>query len=70
MNRGNAKKAWMKYVFSLPVIQEKKHGEVRTELREDKEFNYFVVIRYENDEYDMSVGTETFSKEELIQKYL
>ena len=70
MNAGNRKKSWIKYLLSLPIVQQRDYGEIRTELREDKERNYSVVIRYENNEYDMSVGTDCFPKEELIEKYL
>ena len=67
MNAGNRKKAWIKYLLSLKVLETKDNGVTKAELRKDEKTGALAIVVFLNSKYEESFSENIYTRE-VIQK--
>lgn len=69
MNAGNRKKAWIKYLLSLSIIETKDNGISKAELRKDEETGAFAIVVFLHDKFEESLSENIYTRDTILQMW-
>ena len=67
MNAGNRKKAWVKYLLSLKILETKDNGISKAELRKDEKTGSYAIVVFLRGDYEESFSENIYTRDTILQ---
>lgn len=69
MNAGNRKKAWIKYLLSLDILETKDNGVSKAELRKDSNTGACAIVVFLNGAFEESFSENIYTRQTILEMW-